>query len=101
MQTGGASSLPLTQDSFRDHLGAGFIVHAREHAQELRLVEVQELPNSQRRGGGFRLEFEGSQHNPLPQAAYAFTINGAVHDIFIVPVGLSPTGAMRYEAIFY
>lgn len=54
-----------------------------------------------REGGGFRLEFLGAPEQFLPQAVYAFAIDGAIHDIFIVPLGHHPEGEMRYEAIFF
>ena len=88
---------PLTMADFEPLLDACFTV--RDGVQ-LRLAEVSPLPNSGRAGGSFRLEFQGPAGFPLPQGIYAFAMNDAAHDIFIVPIAGS-ADAIHYEAIFF
>ncbi len=95
------TSAPLKIDSFSSRIGNRFAVTSANGSQELRLARAEPLPGSVREGGGFRLEFLGAPEQFLPQAVYAFAIDGAIHDIFIVPLGHHPEGEMRYEAIFF
>ena len=80
--------------------GAVYDVHAADAVHPLALAKAQELADSGREGGSFRLEFLGPADPILPQAIYRFVKEDVEHDIFIVPVARSP-GGVRYEAIFY
>jgi len=93
-------SAPLTLADFEPRVGKSFEIATDFGVQALGLIGAQELPHSPREGGGFKLEFSGPAEPRLPQAIYAFSIDGALHDIFIVPVGLKD-GGIRYEAIFF
>lgn len=93
------AAVPLTLADFEPRVGASFEIATDFGVQALVLVAAQELPHSPREGGGFKLEFSGPAEPRLPQAIYAFPI-AALHDIFIVPVGLKD-GGIRYEAIFF
>lgn len=91
---------PLTIRSFGDRTGTTLPLSGPGIAHEMTLTAVDPLPNSAREGGGFRLEFRAPAP-ALAQGSYGFTIDGAVHEIFIVPLGPDPERRMRYEAIFY
>lgn len=80
--------------------GAAYDVHAADTVHPLTLEKAQQLSDSGREGGSFRLEFLGPADPVLPQAIYRFVKGGAGHDIFIVPVARD-AGGVRYEAIFY
>jgi hypothetical protein len=80
--------------------GTVYDVRAADAIYPLTLDKGQELSDSGREGGSFRLEFLGPADPVLPQAIYHFVKEDAGHDIFIVPVARSPDG-VRYEAIFY
>lgn len=94
-------SIPeLTIDDFRPSLRQLIPVETLSGPVQLKLVEIQELPPSNRAGGSFRLEFHGPLQPFLVQASYVFRIGRSRCPIFIVPLG--PAGpAMRYEAVFY
>jgi hypothetical protein len=94
-------SQPLGIGHFDGRIGESFAIGAVEGGIALTLVDVQELPQSAREGGGFRLEFEGPAAPILPQAIYSFPIASEAHDIFIVPLGPRAGGKARYEAIFF
>ncbi|MFS2108856.1 hypothetical protein ACCC88_04150 [Sphingomonas sp. Sphisp140] len=94
------TTAPLKLADFEPQVGSSFEIATGAGVQALVLVAAQELPHSPREGGGFKLEFSGAAEPRLPQAIYAFPIDGALHDIFIVPVGLKD-GGIRYEAIFF
>lgn len=90
----------LTIDDFRPRLGKTVPVETQSGLFELKVVQVQELPRSNRAAGSFRLEFHGPAQPLLHQATYIFQLGARRCPIFIVPLG--PAGpAMRYEAIFY
>ena len=91
---------PLTLADFAPNRGRPFAVQAGNGSTQLTLTEAQELPGSQRDGGGFRLELVGALQPSLAQGTYRFLIAGKPYDIFIVPIGPTPQH-MRYEAIFY
>jgi hypothetical protein len=80
--------------------GAVYDVHAADAVHPFMLAKGQELSDSGREGGSFRLEFLGPADPVLPQAIYRFVKGDAGHDIFIVPVARD-AGGVRYEAIFY
>lgn len=80
--------------------GAVYDVHAANAIYPLTLDKGQELSDSGREGGSFRLEFLGPTDPVLPQAIYRFVNEDVAHDIFIVPVARNPDG-VRYEAVFY
>lgn len=90
----------LTIGDFLPRKGRPIRVKAGNAIMQLVLAEVQELPDSGRTGGSFRLEFHGPPQPILPQATYRFDLGGEGSDIFIVPLGQTPQ-AVRYEAIFY
>jgi hypothetical protein len=80
--------------------GTVYDVRAADAVYPLTLNKGQELSDSGREGGAFRLEFVGPNEPVLPQATYRFASVEAEHEIFIVPVGRDANG-VRYEAIFY
>lgn len=92
---------PLTLADFVMLTGTSFAIDTEFGEQQLVLAKAQELPNAERSGGGFRLEFVGPSDPRLPQSIYAFPLDGALHDIFVVPIGFSPAGGIRYEAVFF
>jgi hypothetical protein len=81
-------------------IGTVYDVRAADAIYPLTLDKGQELSDSGREGGSFRLEFLGPADPVLPQAIYRFAGGRADHDIFIVPIARNPDG-VRYEAIFY
>jgi len=91
----------LTLADFETLIGASFDIETEFGPQQLFLSQVQELPNAERAGGGFRLEFTGPRDPRLPQSIYTFPVDGILHDIFIVPIGFAPEGGIRYEAVFF
>lgn len=90
----------LTIDDFRPLQGKTIEASAEDGSWRFVLAEVQELPQSPRTGGGFRLELHGPPQPVLPQKIYAFDVGGGRHDIFIVPIGANAE-AVRYEAVFF
>lgn len=92
---------PLTLADFEGRVGEAFVIKTDAGTHQLTLAQAQELAHAAREGGGFRLEFTGPSNPHLPQAIYAFPIGDATHDIFIVPIGINPAGAIRYEAVFF
>ena len=80
--------------------GAVYEVRAADATYPLTLDKGQDLSDSGREGGAFRLEFVGPADPILPQATYRFVGEGTDHDIFIVPIARD-AGGTRYEAIFY
>jgi len=92
---------PLTLADFAGRIGEAFVIETEIGSQQLVLLKAQELGQAAREGGGFRLEFAGPIDPRLPQAIYAFPIDGAMHDIFIVPTGFIPAGGIQYEAVFF
>jgi hypothetical protein len=92
----------LTLELFAPRVGTSVPVTAGNGAVTLTLAEVQELPDSRRVGGGFKLLFVGPATPQLAQGTYLFDLGDAPADsIFIVPIGPDAAGQMRYEAIFY
>jgi len=90
----------LTWDEFAGAAGTVYEVPCGDERFELTLEQVEELPSAGREGGSFRLEFSGPPEPILPQAIYPFRNGEDALEIFIVPIGRSPSGT-RYEAIFY
>ena len=90
----------LTIEDFRPLQGQTIEAKSDEERWGFRVAEVQELPQSTRNGGGFRLELHGPPQPVLPQQIYAFEVAGTRHEIFIVPIGANAE-AVRYEAIFF
>ena len=60
---------------------------------------VEPIPHAPRKAGGFRLELLGPANPLLPQAIYPLSRDGAVREMFIVPIAQDSSGT-RYEAIF-
>lgn len=77
--------------------GRAFRVDGTDEALALQVVVP--LPQSPRDGGGFRLEFTGAPTSAVQQGLYRLTGDGAVFDIFIVPVARD-ADATTFEAIF-
>lgn len=105
-QDGGAEPIAcelLRYSDFERRTGESFPLRAGDKplGLALTLVFAEPLPASPRDGGGFRLEFEGAAQPILPQAIYGFEIDGAVQDIFIVPLGPGRGGMAQYEAVFF
>ena len=90
----------LTIDDFARKRGQAFRVEIEGGRLDLVLAHVQELPQSGRQGGSFRLEFHGPPQPVLQQGTYPFLLGSQRSGIFIVPVG-STAEAVRYEAIFF
>ncbi len=80
--------------------GTVYEVCTADAAYPVTLDKSQELSDSGREGGSFRLEFLGPADPVLPQATYRFAGGGTDHDIFIVPIA-KDAGGVRYEAVFY
>jgi hypothetical protein len=91
----------LRLSDFEGRIGTGFAVQTSEGEQQLVLEVAQELPQSQRPEGGFRLEFSGPGAPRLVQSTYAFSIDGTQHPIFIVATGMGADERLRYEAVFF
>ena len=91
----------LGLDHFSQRVGQSFAINAAKGAAELTLTAAQELAQSPREGGGFRLEFLGPAAPVLPQAIYSFALGDERHDIFIVPLGPGAAGRIAYEAVFF
>lgn len=92
--------ISLRLRDFEGRTGTPFGTTFQGESQELVLMVARELPGSPRKEGGFRLEFRGPPEPRLPQAIYSFEIDGAEHDIFIVPIGFAIDGLL-YEAVFF
>jgi hypothetical protein len=92
---------PLTLDDFEPCLGTAFVVGTQAGDVQLELTLAKALPESTREQGGFRLEFEGPPQPVLGQGIFGFPVGSALHEIFIVPIGIGAEGRIRYEAIFY
>jgi len=92
--------IPLRLRDFEGRVGSPFDIAFQGEVQELVLTAARELPDSPREEGGFRLEFCGPPEPRLPQAIYAFEIDGVSHDIFVVPTGFAIDGLL-YEAVFF
>lgn len=90
----------LTIDDFADWLGRECQVTAPDGEVAMTLLAAEPIGQSQRDGGGFRLEFQGPLSPILQQATMTVAGPSATHDIFMVPIGQDPQGT-RYEAIFY
>jgi hypothetical protein len=99
----------LTAGDFRAITGNRFLLtgtpNANGHADslEIELVEVSEHASGTREG--FRAPFSLLFHGPLapvmPQAVYRVANERlGAFDLFVVPVGPTPAGAMRYEVVF-
>ena len=76
------------------------VVEVGEHRVTLTLDAADEVPGSQRPGGGFRLEFVGPEDQMLPQGIFQFRFGEEPFELFIVPLGRSRRGA-HYEALFF
>jgi hypothetical protein len=93
---------PLLRTSdFTQRIGQSFSIAFAGTVVELTIAAVEELPHSQRDGGGFRIEFLGPRAWILPQGIYAFALDGVLHDIFIVPLAPDARNTALYEAIFF
>lgn len=90
----------MTWDDFAGGEGRAYTISLGERAIELVLEKAYEVPSAGREGGSFRLEFRGPPAPVLEQAIYPLRQGEDGFEIFIVPVGLEPKGAL-YEAIFY
>lgn len=95
----GTTREPTIAD-FSGRVGKPFEVQAAGHRLALVLDAAQELPQSARAGGSFRLEFTGPFDPMLAQGIFPFQFGGDRFEIFIVPIARDPRGT-RYEAIFY
>jgi hypothetical protein len=85
---------------FAPLVGETFTVEAGDAAVPLTLELAQEIKDSPRPQGGFRLQFVGPGDLLLPQAIYTFVRDGETREIFIVPVERSAAG-LHYEAVFF
>lgn len=90
----------LSPADFDPRVGETFRIDLRDGAVALRLAAVRKLPQSQRSGGGFALDFVGAQGPQLPQAIYPLANDamGAL-ELFLVPIG-PVEGGRGYEAVF-
>ena len=79
--------------------GGAWSVAFGETSLSLVLTKAEELRDSGRQGGSFRLEFQGPLEPVLLQATYRFERDSVGHEIFIVPIAGDSAG-IRYEAIF-
>lgn len=93
--------LGLALSDFEGLIGTSFAIQTEMGEQELVLGAAQAVPGSPRPEGGFRLEFTGPPQPRLPQSIYGFPVGGALHDIFVVPIGPGADQRLRYEAIFF
>ncbi|WP_232375598.1 DUF6916 family protein [Mesorhizobium comanense] len=84
---------------FERAIGQAFTIDAGGQRISLELSAVNRIASSPRPDGGFSLIFRGPREIALPQATYRLAGNGAVHDIFIVPVAADAAGRL-YEAVF-
>jgi len=89
-----------THADFSARLGDAFEVRVAEHRVPMTLDAVQELPDSGREGGSFRLEFLGPSDQFLGQGMFPFLSGDERFELFIVPVG-QDADRIRYEAIFF
>lgn len=106
--TAGADQAIPSEDSaglalrdFEGRIGTVFRIQTEFGEQELVLHSAKEIPGSPRPEGGFQLEFTGPFEPRLHQGIYGFPIDGALHEIFIVAIGVNPEQRLRYEAVFF
>jgi hypothetical protein len=90
----------LSHADFSGRVGEECVVEAGEHRVPLLLDAAEEVPGSQREGGGFRLQFIGSVEQMLGQGIHIFRFGEQEYELFIVPLGRDRRGA-HYEALFY
>lgn len=90
----------LGHADFSGRVGEECAVEVGEQRVTLTLDAVEEVPGSQRPGGGFRLEFVGPAEQMLPQGIFQFHFGEEPLELFIVPLGRSRRGA-HYEALFF
>lgn len=90
----------LGHADFSGRVGEECVVEAGEQRGTLTLDAAEEVPGSQRPGGGFRLEFVGPGEPMLPQGIFQFHFGEEQFELFIVPLGRSRRGA-HYEALFF
>ena len=90
----------LIIDDFRPWLGQPCEVAIGEYRLPMTLTIVEPVPGSDRKGGGFRLEFRGPASPVLAQATMCVQGPTGTRDIFLVPIASDPQSA-RYEAVFY
>jgi hypothetical protein len=89
----------VSMESFAPLQGSGFGLQHGHDTLELQLEGVRALSGGFKRQG-FALLFRGPVAPLLAQETYPITHpNLGTLEIFIVPVGLEPSGAL-YEAIF-
>jgi hypothetical protein len=92
----------LTLATFAPHEGSRFVVDGGELGEiELVLDRVRSLGEGSARDDAFALEFVGPAEPVLGQQILPLghEVLGRV-DMFVVPLGPGPDGAIRYEAIF-
>ena len=99
-QGNSAGVLPLRADDFASRIGRTIPLGLGGAEMALTIALIEELPHARREGGGFRIEFTGPRETALPQGTYPFMLDGAPHDIFIVPLAPDTGGAAVYEAVF-
>lgn len=89
------------REAFAAAIGTGFVVAGTE--VELRLVAVERYPEQLHapRRAPFSLIFAGPATPVLRQATWLLEhAELGRREIFLVPIGPGPDGAMRYEAAF-
>lgn len=95
----------LVLDSFKPHVGTGFVLDHPEAQETFTLVAATELPSHDhpmKKRDPFSLFFHGSRTDiqfnqqilPLKHEAM-----GEIH-IFVVPIARNDDGTIRYQAVF-
>ena len=89
-------------DDFLSCLEQNFLLEHGDYKDELQLVKVEQLANSQTVDGStaFSVIFQSSNQNPIPQQIYQLS-NDTMGEVqlFIVPIAQDEAG-VRYEAVF-
>lgn len=93
----------LTEQEFSRHLNSTFQLNLKDHAVDLKLVEVKAyMPGKNEQAGMERFSafFDGPRDLCLPQDLYHLEhaeMGGL--DLFLVPIAANENG-FRYEAVF-
>lgn len=94
----------FTIDLFRSLLNQSFSLESVQSGLSLKLIQVDELTNSESLDEAqrqpFSLLFLGPEARPLSQQTYRLEHSElGVLDVFLVPVG-EDRGGVQYEAVF-
>jgi hypothetical protein len=87
--------------SFEAHVGSAFRVQVEEDDYDFTLAEATDLTPPGVEGEQFSLLFEGPMDPAVPQGILRLEHEAlGTLDLFVVPIGLTGDGCIRYEAFF-